>query len=44
MRFEKLGRRLAILGATLTAAAAGGAGGALARRRQRKPRARLRRR
>jgi HAD superfamily hydrolase (TIGR01490 family) len=40
MRFEKLGRRLAIAGATLTAAAVGGMGTALAARRRR-PRRRL---
>jgi HAD superfamily hydrolase (TIGR01490 family) len=41
MRFEKLGRRLAITGATLTAAAVGGLGTALAaRRRSRGPRLR----
>jgi hypothetical protein len=34
MRFERLGRRLAIAGATLTAAAVGGMGTALARRRK----------
>jgi HAD superfamily hydrolase (TIGR01490 family) len=34
MRFERLGRRLAIVGATLTAAAVGGMGTALARRRR----------
>jgi HAD superfamily hydrolase (TIGR01490 family) len=34
MRFERLGRRLAIAGATLTAAAVGGMGTALARRRR----------
>jgi HAD superfamily hydrolase (TIGR01490 family) len=38
MRFEKLGRRLAIAGATLTAAAVGGMGTALASRRRRRPR------
>jgi phosphoserine phosphatase len=44
MRFEKLGRRLAIAGATLAAAAAGGIGGALAsRRKQPQRRSRLRR-
>ncbi|HEX2467783.1 MAG TPA: HAD-IB family hydrolase [Solirubrobacterales bacterium] len=36
MRFERLGRRLAIAGATLTAAAVGGMGTALASRRRRK--------
>jgi HAD superfamily hydrolase (TIGR01490 family) len=36
MRFEKLGRRLAIAGATMTAAAVGGMGTALAARRRRK--------
>jgi HAD superfamily hydrolase (TIGR01490 family) len=41
MRFEKLGRRLAIAGATVTAAAVGGLGTALAaRRRRRGPRLR----
>jgi HAD superfamily hydrolase (TIGR01490 family) len=41
MRFEKLGRRLAIAGATLTAAAVGGLGTALAaRHRRRGPRLR----
>jgi HAD superfamily hydrolase (TIGR01490 family) len=35
MRFEKLGRRLAILGTTVTAAAIGGMGTALASRRRR---------
>jgi HAD superfamily hydrolase (TIGR01490 family) len=35
MRFERLGRRLAIAGATLTAAVLGGVGGALASRRRR---------
>jgi HAD superfamily hydrolase (TIGR01490 family) len=34
MRFEKLGRRMAIVGATLTAAAIGGSGTWLARRRR----------
>ena len=33
MRFEKLGRRIAVAGATLTAAAIGGSGALLARRR-----------
>jgi hypothetical protein len=33
MRFEKLGRRLAIAGATLTAAAVGGSSALVARRR-----------
>jgi hypothetical protein len=42
MRFEKLGRRLAIAGATLTAAAIGGSGTWFAARR-RKPSGRLRR-
>ena len=42
MRFEKLGRRLAIAGATLTAAAIGGSGTWLAARRRR-PRRTLRR-
>jgi HAD superfamily hydrolase (TIGR01490 family) len=43
MRFEKLGRRLAIVGATLTAAVLGGVGSALAsRRRRRGPRFRRR--
>jgi HAD superfamily hydrolase (TIGR01490 family) len=37
MRFEKLGRRLAIAGATLTAAAVGGGSALLARRRARPP-------
>lgn len=36
MRFEKLGRRLAIAGATLTAAAVGGLGTALAARQRRR--------
>jgi HAD superfamily hydrolase (TIGR01490 family) len=36
MRFEKLGRRLAIAGATLTAAAVGGSGTLLAARRKRR--------
>jgi hypothetical protein len=35
MRFEKLGRRLAIAAATLVAAAVGGSGTVLARRRGR---------
>lgn len=43
MRFEKLGRRLAVAGATLTAAAAVGGGGALAARRRRGSSASLRR-
>jgi hypothetical protein len=34
MRFEKLGRRLAIVAATLTAAAIGGSGTLLASRRR----------
>ena len=34
MRFEKLGRKLAIAGATVLAAAAGGAGALASRRRQ----------
>ena len=38
MRFEKLGRRLAIIGATLTAAAVGGSGTLLAVRRKRRTR------
>jgi HAD superfamily hydrolase (TIGR01490 family) len=41
MRFEKLGRRLAIAGATLTAAALGGAGSVLASRRRASRRAPL---
>ena len=44
MRFEKLGRRLAVAGATLTAAVIGGSGTWLAaRRRTRRPRRSLRR-
>jgi HAD superfamily hydrolase (TIGR01490 family) len=43
MRFEKLGRRLAIAGATLAAAAVGGMGTMLARRRPTQRRAVLRR-
>jgi HAD superfamily hydrolase (TIGR01490 family) len=43
MRFEKLGRRLAIAGATVTAAAIGGSGTWLAARRRQAPRRVLRR-
>ena len=38
MRFEKLGRRLAVVGATLTAAAVGASGTLIASRRGRRRR------
>jgi HAD superfamily hydrolase (TIGR01490 family) len=41
MRFEKLGRRLTIAGATLAAAVLGGSGGLIARRRARAGRSRI---